>query len=68
MGDRFIVTPPVRGGNAWWQVHDTQPDKEPDAGYKRGPNALVADIYRDLPGAEGLAQMLCDRLNGKVPS
>ena len=53
---RYIVTAPVHGGYAWWNVVDTHSTVM--------PNFTVATFFKDLPNAEQEARALCDRLNG----
>jgi len=57
---RYIVTEPVPGGNAWWSVRDTFTKEQ---GNRNGQNFGLADFFRDMPDAEKEARDLCDRLN-----
>lgn len=40
---RYIVTKPVEGGTAWYDVHDTEDQYE--------PNFVVASFFKKLPNA-----------------
>lgn len=53
---RYFVTGPVECGYAYWDVHDR------DAGHL-GPNFSVATFFKDMPGAEFEAKLLCGKLN-----
>jgi hypothetical protein len=55
---RYIVTKPVKDGNDWWDVRDTQ--------YAPEPNQTVASFWASMPAEINPGQMaydLCDRLN-----
>ena len=52
---RYIVTEPVPGGYAWWDVRDTQ---DPHM-----PNRPVISVAKDLSRAEFLVRNECERLN-----
>lgn len=57
---RYILTPPVHGGNAWWQVHDVQS--------KDGEADVVADVRVDAPDAEQVARGILERWNNAETS
>lgn len=54
---RYILTPPVHGGNAWWEIHDT----EHPSGQ---PNVILATFRTDMPYAENFARRTEWLLNG----
>lgn len=61
MGPRYMVTEPVPGGYAWWNIRDTES--------KVMPNFSVASFSIHMPGAEHEARRICANLNaGSEPS
>jgi hypothetical protein len=64
---RYIVTPPTKGGYAFWNVRDTSNALMPDSAW-RFSDFAVATFHCGMPCAEGEARNLCSRLNGEVAS
>lgn len=60
MEKRYFVTPPIHGGNAWWQVRDSQSSK-----YWGENNFVIADFFKDIPNAESHANELAEKLNAE---
>ena len=54
---RYIVTPPVKGGFAWWCVRDSKSNAM--------PNMTIASFFKGVPDAELWARDLCARMNGR---
>lgn len=56
MSRRYLLTAPTPGGNAWWDIHDTE-------SVVFAVNDSVASFAESLPNAQAEATALCYRLN-----